>query len=79
MPGNVTHLSNRSMAPRLLTGPPGGCTNLNVSHAQPLYVPKHESHSHVCDFLVSPTGFEGLCHDALPSWGIPYQGTVEAA
>jgi hypothetical protein len=38
--------------------PPSGCTNLNVNHAEPLYVANHGSHSRVCDFLVSPTGFE---------------------
>jgi len=29
--------------------------------------------------LVSPTGFEGVCTDALSSWGIPFHGTVAAA
>jgi hypothetical protein len=28
--------------------------------------------------VVSPTGFEGLYHDALPSWGIPFRGMVDA-
>ena len=26
-----------------------------------------------------PTGFEGVCQDVLPSWGIPFRGMVEAA
>jgi hypothetical protein len=29
--------------------------------------------------LVSPTGFDGLCLDALHSWEIPFHGTVVAA
>lgn len=29
--------------------------------------------------LVSPTGFERLCQDGIPLWGIPFQGMVEAA
>ena len=29
--------------------------------------------------LVSPTGLEGICQKALPLWGIPFHGMVEAA
>ncbi len=29
--------------------------------------------------VVSPTGLEGICQKALPLWGIPFHGMVEAA
>ena len=29
--------------------------------------------------LVSPTGFEGLCSASFSPWGIPFQGSVDAA
>ena len=29
--------------------------------------------------MVSTTGFEGICQNALPLWGISFQGMVEAA
>jgi hypothetical protein len=29
--------------------------------------------------VVSPTGFEGICHSTLHLWGIPFHGTVMAA
>lgn len=32
-----------------------------------------------CAVLVSPTGFEGLCLDALHAWNIPFRGKVVAA
>jgi hypothetical protein len=30
-------------------------------------------------YLVSPTGFEGVCKVLSSSWGIPFQGFVDAA
>jgi hypothetical protein len=29
--------------------------------------------------VVSPTGFEGICHAAFHSWEIPFHGVVVAA